>query len=450
MNLRLFLLFFLSLLLITHRVAGREKTIPLTLSIRQATPQPVSLSFLVGGLETETQKSEIDKSGRYHFNLRYRPGFYRLTMGEREWSLTFPLFTPQSEIQELTISTSGIAPLEEVVATGAPELPLYFDARRAREAYQEALWGLEALRRGGVPELQLQTIGDTNEQIYRQRIEAVTLRADSLQSPTICQIMRLFTRPQDTLTAHWWDAALLTTAWVATAPEFDSYVRAYLQTRYSDSLSYWGQVQNYSQAIRSVAKIESEAVNALMLRHALEFIVQGGVYDVLLDSIARYYPNSRESALYRKDNERKTERLVKLRGTRLDDRRTFIVSKDADYTLLIVWSVWCAHCQELLPELARVCENLPQKQVAVRAICIDKVTPEVRNFIGSRVWPWENILEPDDGESDILTYLQADGTPELFLLDKKGRLISRPEDAKRLERELLWLQIATCLQGKLY
>ena len=450
MNLRLFLLFFLSLLLTTHRVAGREKTIPLTLSIRQATPQPVSLSSLVGGLETETQKSEIDKSGRYHFNLRYRPGFYRLTLGEREWSLTFPLFTPQSEIQELTISTSGIAPLEEVVATGAPELQLYFDARRAREAYQEALWGLEALRRGGVAELQLQAISDTNEQIYRQRIEAVTLRADSLQSPTICQIMRLFTHPQDTLTAHWWDAALLTTAWVATAPEFDSYVRAYLQTRYSDSLSYWGQVQNYSQAIRSVAKIESEAVNALMLRHALEFIVQGGVYDVLLDSIARYYPNSRESALYRKNNERKTERLVKLRGTRLDDRRTFIVSKDADYTLLIVWSVWCAHCQELLPELARVCENLPQKQVAVRAICIDKDSPTVRNFIGARIWPWENILEPDDGESDILAYLQADGTPELFLLDKKGTLISRPEDAKRLERELLWLQIATCLQGKLY
>lgn len=450
MNLRLFLLFFLSLLLTTHRVAGREKTIPLTLSIRQATPQPVSLSSLVGGLETETQKSEIDKSGRYHFNLRYRPGFYRLTLGEREWSLTFPLFTPQSEIQELTISTSGIAPLEEVVATGAPELQLYFDARRAREAYQEALWGLEALRRGGVAELQLQAISDTNEQIYRQRIEAVTLRADSLQSPTICQIMRLFTHPQDTLTAHWWDAALLTTAWVATAPEFDSYVRAYLQTRYSDSLSYWGQVQNYSQAIRSVAKIESEAVNAFMLRHALEFIVQGGVYDVLLDSIARYYPNSRESALYRKNNERKTERLVKLRGTRLDDRRTFIVSKDADYTLLIVWSVWCAHCQELLPELARVCENLPQKQVAVRAICIDKDSPTVRNFIGARIWPWENILEPDDGESDILAYLQADGTPELFLLDKKGTLISRPEDAKRLERELLWLQIATCLQGKLY
>ena len=450
MNLRLFLLFFLSLLLITHRVAGREKTIPLTLSIRQATPQPVSLSFLVGGLETETQKSEIDKSGRYHFNLRYRPGFYRLTLGEREWSLTFPLFTPQSEIQELTISTSGIAPLEEVVATGALELQLYFDARRAREAYQEALWGLEALRRGGVAELQLQAISDTNEQIYRQRIEAVTLRADSLQSTTIRQIMRLFIRPQDTLTAHWWDAPLLTTPWVGTAPEFDSYVRAYLQTRYSDSLAYWAQVANYSQAIRTLAKIDSEAVNALMLRHALEFIVQGGVYDVLLDSIAKYYPNDGESSFYTKNNERKTERLVKLRGTRLDDRRTFIVSKDADYTLLIVWSVWCAHCQELLPELARICENLPQKQVAVRAICIDKVTPEVRNFIGSRVWPWENILEPDDGESDILTYLQADGTPELFLLDKKGRLISRPEDAKRLERELLWLQIATCLQGKLY
>lgn len=450
MNLRLLLLFFFSLLLTAQRGAGRERTIPLTLSIRQATPKEVSLSYLVGGLETETQKREIDKSGRYHFNLLYRPGFYRLTFGEREWSLTFPLFTPQAEIQELSISTSGIAPLEEVVATGAPELQLYFDARRAREAYQEALWGLEALRRGGVAESELQAISDTNEQIYRRRIKAVTLRADSLQSPTICQIMRLFTRPQDTLTAHWWDATLLTTAWVATAPEFDSYVRAYLQTHYSDSLSYWGQVQNYSQAIRSVAKIESEAVNALMLRHALEFIVQGGVYDVLLDSIAHYYPNSRESALYRKNNERKTERLVKLRGTRLDDRRTFIVSKDADYTLLIVWSVWCTHCQELLPKLAQVCENLPQKQVAVRAICIDKDSPIVRNFIGARIWPWENILEPDDGESDILAYLQADGTPELFLLDKKGTLISRPEDAKRLERELLWLQIATCLQGKLY
>lgn len=450
MNLRLLLLFFFSLLLTAQRGAGRERTIPLTLSIRQATPQEVSLSYLVGGLETETQKREIDKSGRYHFNLLYRPGFYRLTFGEREWSLTFPLFTPQAEIQELSISTSGIAPLEEVVATGAPELQLYFDARRAREAYQEALWGLEALRRGGVAESELQAISDTNEQIYRRRIKAVTLRADSLQSPTICQIMRLFTHPQDTLTAHWWDAALLTTAWVATAPEFDSYVRAYLQTRYSDSLSYWGQVQNYSQAIRSVAKIESEAVNALMLRHALEFIVQGGVYDVLLDSIAKYYPNDGESSFYTKNNERKTERLVKLRGTRLDDRRTFIVSKDADYTLLIVWSVWCTHCQELLPKLAQVCENLPQKQVAVRAICIDKDSPTVRNFIGARIWPWENILEPDDGESDILAYLQADGTPELFLLDKKGRLISRPEDAKRLECELLWLQIATCLQGKLY
>ena len=83
MNLRLFLLFFFSLLLTAQRGAGRERTVPLTLSIRQATPQEVSLSYLVGGLETETQKREIDKSGRYHFNLLYRPGFYRLTFGER-------------------------------------------------------------------------------------------------------------------------------------------------------------------------------------------------------------------------------------------------------------------------------------------------------------------------------------------------------------------------------
>jgi len=443
--------FLLLLFILTTSVAlGREKSTRLTLTVHQATPQPVTLSFLVGGLETETIKSEIDKYGRYVFDFRYRPGFYRLIYGEREWSLTFPLFTPEAELDNLTISTSGIAPLENAVATGAPELGLYLNARRARETYQEALWGLEALTRAGLNQKQLDELREENEKHYQQRINTLAQRADSLQSMVMQQIMRLFIRPQDSATSHWWDATLLTTPMVATAPEFDGYLRAFLQTHYSDSLSYWQQVQAYANAIHHLTQVPSEPLNALILRNTLDFIMQGGAYEVLLDTIAKYYSNIKERPIYTKNTDRKTERLVKLRGTRLDDNRSFIISKEADYTLLIVWSVWCAHCQELLPKLAQVCENLPNKLIAIRAICIDKDSPTVRNFIGARIWPWENILEPDNGESDILAYLQADGTPELFLLDKKGTLISRPEDAKRLECELLWLQIATCLQGKLH
>ncbi len=442
--------FLLLFLLAISAAQAREKTVRLTLTIRQAPPKPVTLSFLVRGIETEGIKSEIDKTGRYQFNFRYRPGFYRLTYGTREWSLTFPLLTEEAKITKINLKTSGTAPLEDVEAEGAPELNLYFEARRSYEAYQEARWGLDALARTGLSKEQVQELRNENQEFYEECINSLSLRADSAQSAVMQQILRLFIRPHDNKATNWWDEPLLSTPLVATAPEFDSYIRDFLQTRHADTLTYWQQIQAYAEAIHEIAEVPCEPRNVLMLRNALDFIVQGTAYDVLLDSIAKYYPNAGEDALYQRNTERKTERLVKLRGTRLDDNRSFIVSKETEYTLLIVWSVWCAHCQEILPALVRLCEKLPKELISVRAICIDSDTPAVRHFIESRIWPWENILEPDDGESNILMYLQADGTPEFFLLNQKGNLLSRPEDVKRLEREILWLQIASQLQGKLY
>ena len=447
-NMRYRILFFL-LFLLPAIVMGHTREVHLTLTLREAPPRPITLFFLMSGIETPIMKSEIDASGRYQFSFRYQAGFYRLSYGEREWNLTFPLFTPLSSLGDLHINTSGTAPLESAVTTGALEIELYLSARKARAAYQEALWGIEALARAELSDDLLQKLKEENRNLYTERINGLIKRADSAASPITGQILRLFLRPNGNEVATWWDTPLLSTSLVGKSPEFDGYLRDFLQAQHSDSLTYWEQVNAYSRAIHALTQIPIASDNSVVLRNSLDFIVQGGAYEVLLDSIASYFPSHKENPIYTKNSDRKTERLVNLRGTLLDDRKIFVVSRDADYTLLVVWSVWCAHCQEILPQLVRVCEQLPKSLISIRAICIDKDTPAVRHFINSRIWPWENIIETDDGESAILSYLQADGTPELFILDAHGELLSRPEDAQRLERDLKMLKTLKALQGKL-
>ena len=72
------ILFFL-LFLLPAISLGRTREVHLTLTLREAPPQPITLFFLMSGIETPIMKSEIDASGRYQFSFHYQAGFYRLS-----------------------------------------------------------------------------------------------------------------------------------------------------------------------------------------------------------------------------------------------------------------------------------------------------------------------------------------------------------------------------------
>lgn len=421
----------------SRSLQAQEQNCLLSIKIPDALPTSSKLAFVVAGTEVYTYTPTIDSAtSTYLFSIpKPEIGFYRFTFGENVWHL-YLLFTTQHNT--VTIQTLATDPLTSASVSGAPECNAYWEALRAKESYQDAIWGLRALKKFYAPE-EYETLRNTVQQQYISELTAIREKANN---HLVNQLLFFFRTPRDTIFSHWWTDTLAATPIAAASPEFVGYVQAYLKEFWNNEYSYSDQLIAYYNAIKPFHRLKFGSMGGRILRNLLEYTFAGGVYDQLIDTIAKYQIGGAiEPVRNFQKEEHHTEKLLKVRVKDIDEKKILLIDKNTPYTLLILWSVSCPHCQALMPKLWDVCKDLPKKIMAIRAIAIDKDTPLHRTHIRSHQWGWSNIIEYDDGNSAILEALNADGTPELFLIDKNGRLIARPSDNEQLYYQLLQLGI---------
>ncbi len=109
---------------------------------------------------------------------------------------------------------------------------------------------------------------------------------------------------------------------------------------------------------------------------------------------------------------------------------------NAQYTLLIFWSVWCPHCIESLPYIKNIYDDYKAKGFEVVAVCIDDEIDTFRNFVEQNNLKWINTRIPYSISSKVLLSYHVDETPKMFLIDKNLTIVSRPSSPEQLRAKL--------------
>jgi thiol-disulfide isomerase/thioredoxin len=91
--------------------------------------------------------------------------------------------------------------------------------------------------------------------------------------------------------------------------------------------------------------------------------------------------------------------------------------------LLNIWATWCAPCEQEMPSLQRLQEELGPQGLRIAAVSIDQGSPEsVRKWIDERRLTFP-VLHDRSGR--IQQIFQTTGVPESFVLDRDGTIVKK-------------------------
>lgn len=109
-------------------------------------------------------------------------------------------------------------------------------------------------------------------------------------------------------------------------------------------------------------------------------------------------------------------------------------------TILFFWSSHCSFCHEAIPSLMEWVTKY-DKKVQVVAISLDNERGQWINYIQEHRLPWINLSELKGWESAIAKQYKVHRTPSFFVLNKKGKIISKPTEIKEITTTELGPQI---------
>lgn len=164
------------------------------------------------------------------------------------------------------------------------------------------------------------------------------------------------------------------------------------------------------------------------IRGHLIYLFAGSNFDPLADSIVMrsFGPLPAIESLDNTLTSVEGESVVELSVPNLDGREVSVLDQTSLYTLVLVWSVWCGHCQHEVPKIYEWWRGVDKSILGVICISIDKRSAQLEDYIQSRGWHWKNAIQREGRGEKIEDVLGVYGTPSFFVYSAKGRLISRP------------------------
>jgi cytochrome c biogenesis protein CcmG/thiol:disulfide interchange protein DsbE len=119
-------------------------------------------------------------------------------------------------------------------------------------------------------------------------------------------------------------------------------------------------------------------------------------------------------------------------GTRAPDYQVFGVASDdsvrvsdfqGEVVLLNVWATWCAPCEQEMPSMERLYQEMGPQGLRVVAISVDQGDAEaVRDWAEERNLSFTVLHDPS---GRIQQVYQTTGVPESFVLDRQGVIVKK-------------------------
>jgi len=109
------------------------------------------------------------------------------------------------------------------------------------------------------------------------------------------------------------------------------------------------------------------------------------------------------------------------------------VVKENEYTLLLFWASFCHKCKEEIPMMKKFYPSASKKGFEILGVSIDYSSKNWKDGIKENAIPWLNVSDLTSWGGPVLKKFRVTKSPVMFLIDKDGTLVARPESAAEVE-----------------
>lgn len=150
----------------------------------------------------------------------------------------------------------------------------------------------------------------------------------------------------------------------------------------------------------------------------------------LADAHVKAYPDSRynRSIESKKQSLKVTAELktkpLDIKFTAADGREVDLAKMRGKVVLIDFWAVWCGPCVAELPNVLKAYEKLHPKGFEIVGISLDKDKEKLEAFTKEKGMTWPQFFDGKGWENEMAQRFGIHSIPAMWLVDKKGMLVS--------------------------
>jgi thiol-disulfide isomerase/thioredoxin len=126
---------------------------------------------------------------------------------------------------------------------------------------------------------------------------------------------------------------------------------------------------------------------------------------------------------------------VELKFTAVDGKEVDLAKMRGKVVLIDFWATWCGPCVAELPNVLKVYEKLHDKGFEIVGISLDQDQAKLESFVKEKGMKWSQYFDGKGWQNDISSRFGIKSIPAMWLVDKKGMLVSN--DARGNLEELV-------------
>ena len=116
------------------------------------------------------------------------------------------------------------------------------------------------------------------------------------------------------------------------------------------------------------------------------------------------------------------------------------VVADHKYTLVMFWASWCHKCEQEIPNLVPLYQEMNPRGFGMVGISVDQQKLAWTKAIADNQIPWQNVSQLQGWDAPITDDYKITQTPTYFLLDQEGKIVMKPER---------WFEVQRFLQSRI-
>jgi thiol-disulfide isomerase/thioredoxin len=107
-----------------------------------------------------------------------------------------------------------------------------------------------------------------------------------------------------------------------------------------------------------------------------------------------------------------------------------------NYTVVVFGASWCQKCTEELPEIAKQYSKWKAQGVEVVFVSLDENKEMFKNF--TSIFPFISFCDYQKWNSTAVKDYYVFGTPTMYLLDHKRKILLRPNSVSQMDAWVDW------------
>ncbi len=178
-------------------------------------------------------------------------------------------------------------------------------------------------------------------------------------------------------------------------------------------------------------KSEASAITVLM---AAEGIENGNgtleEWTKLADAQLKAYPDCKRNAVIQAKMQ-STKALADLKSKPLDLKFTAVDGREVDLSkmagkvvLIDFWATWCGPCVAEVPNVVKTYEKLHGKGFEIVGISLDQDKVKLESFTKEKNMAWAQYFDGKGWQNEISTRYGINSIPAMWLVNKKGMVVS--------------------------